>query len=301
MRSKKKYNWEMKEKNYLYHVVAICVSAVWGITFISTKTLINYGLTPTEIFTLRFAIAYVGMWLIAPRPLFCRSGADEFKMLLGGVTGGSLYFLSENYSLSYTLATNVSFIVCTTPLVTALLLILLDRNEHLTRNLLVGSLISLVGVGLVVYNGSFILKLSPKGDILALVASVVWAFYGYFLKDLFKRYDINFITRKVFFYGLVTILPVYFFVPWQCPLSLFRNPLVIGNLLFLSVLASLICYALWNHSLRKLGTVKATNYIYLNPFFTLLGSFLFLNEPFTWMAFAGVIFIVSGMYMAARR
>ena len=77
----------MKEKNYLYHVVAICVSAVWGITFISTKTLINYGLTPTEIFTLRFAIAYVGMWFIAPRPLFCRSGADEFKMLLGGVTG----------------------------------------------------------------------------------------------------------------------------------------------------------------------------------------------------------------------
>ena len=79
MRSKKKYYREMKEKNYLYHVVAICVSAVWGITFISTKTLINYGLTPTEIFTLRFAIAYVGMWFIAPRPLFCRSDPIDFR------------------------------------------------------------------------------------------------------------------------------------------------------------------------------------------------------------------------------
>ena len=48
-----------------YHILAILTVAVWGTTFISTKILINNGLSPQEIFLLRFIIAYIGIWFIS--------------------------------------------------------------------------------------------------------------------------------------------------------------------------------------------------------------------------------------------
>ena len=88
-------------------------------------------------------------------------------MLLAGVTGGSLYFLTENTALGVTLTTNVAFIVCSTPLLTLLLARLFYRSERATKRLVGGSLLALLGVGLVIFNGNFVLKLSPLGDVLS--------------------------------------------------------------------------------------------------------------------------------------
>ena len=103
------------KKNYIYHIIAILVVGIWGLTFISTKVLIGYGLSPQEIFLLRFLMAYLGIWFISPRKLFADNWKDELWLLSGGVTGGSFYFLTENTALEITLATNVAFIVCTAP------------------------------------------------------------------------------------------------------------------------------------------------------------------------------------------
>lgn len=284
-----------------YHVIAIIVVSIWGVTFISTKVLIDNGLTPQEIFFLRFIIAYVGMCMISHKKLFAYSLKDELLLMTGGVTGGSLYFLTENTALAHTLVTNVSFIVCTAPLLTTILLIIVDKDTHINRHIIAGSIISLLGMGAVVYNGSVILKLSPLGDFLALSAAISWAFYSLIMRNLFRKYETNFITRKIFFYGLLTILPVFIIEPANTPFSKILEPAVLGNLIFLGVIASLACYAIWNVILKHIGTIKATNYIYLNPFSTLIGSFIFLDEPFTIMAMAGVILIIAGMYIAARR
>ena len=143
-------------KNYTYHLVAVLTVGIWGLTFISTKVLIGHGLSPQEIFLLRFLIAYMGIWLISPRKLFADNWKDEFWMFLGGITGGSFYFFTENTALEITLATNVSFIVCTAPLLTTILSLWIYKKEKATRGLMAGSLLALVGVALVVYNGSFV-------------------------------------------------------------------------------------------------------------------------------------------------
>ena len=116
-------------KNYTYHLVAVLTVGIWGLTFISTKVLIGHGLSPQEIFLLRFLIAYMGIWLISPRKLFADNWKDEFWMFLGGITGGSFYFFTENTALEITLATNVSFIVCTAPLLTTILSLWIYKKE----------------------------------------------------------------------------------------------------------------------------------------------------------------------------
>lgn len=288
-------------KNYIYHLIAILTVGIWGLTFISTKVLIEHGLSPQEIFLLRFLMAYLGIWFISPRKLFADNWKDELWLLWGGVTGGSFYFFTENTALEITLATNVAFIVCTAPLLTTILSLLIYKKEKATAGLVGGSLLALAGVALVVYNGHFILKISPLGDFLTLLAAFSWAFYSLIMKKMSGRYRTTFITRKIFFYGILTILPAFILHPWQFSLSGLWQPAVWMNLLFLGVLASLVCFVVWNIILKQLGTVRASNYIYLNPLFTLIGSAVLLDEQFTVMSLMGAMLILGGVYWAGKR
>lgn len=284
-----------------YHLLAILTVAVWGTTFISTKILIENGLSPQEIFLLRFVIAYVGIWLLSPRKLLADSWKDELWFLLAGLTGGTLYFLTENTALSLTQTTNVAFIICTTPLLTTGLSLLLYRQEKAGKGLLAGSLVALTGVGMLIFNGSFVLKLSPLGDVLTLCAGVSWAVYSLIIRRLSGRYPSVFITRKVFFYGILTVLPVFAVHPFSFPAEGFLRSAVWMNLLFLSVLASLACFVAWNVVLKRLGTIQSSNYLYLNPLFTTVAAHLFLQEQLTVYAVAGVLLVLGGVFVAARK
>lgn len=284
-----------------WHIIAVLTVGIWGTTFISTKVLMGNGLTPQEIFLLRFIMAYAGIWLISPQKLFADSLKDEGWLFLSGITGGSLYFLTENTALGITQTTNVAFIVCSTPLITTLLTLLFYPKEKASRWLMTGSLVALLGVAFLVFNGNFVLKLSPLGDCLSLAASLLWAFYSLIIRKVEGRYSTVFITRKVFFYGLLTILPYFLLYPWQFPLQGLMQTAVWGNLLFLGLLASLICFVVWNLVLKHLGTIDASNYLYLNPLFTTVASLLFLDERFTWMSLIGAAFVLTGVYLSGKK
>ncbi len=291
----------MELKHGYYHLIAILTVSIWGLTFIATKVLIGYGLTPQEIFFYRFLIAYAGIWIISPKRLFANRWKDEFWLMAGGIFGGSLYFFTENTALGITQASNVSFLICTAPLLTTILSLLFYKSEKATKGLIGGSLLALAGVGLVVFNGSVILKISPVGDLLTLLAALSWAFYSLIIRKMTGRYPTVFITRKIFFYGVLTIFPAFLLHPLQPDLDILLQPIVLSNLLFLAVLASLICYVLWNVVLKQLGTVRASNYIYLNPLVTMVASMMILQEQITLFALIGAGCIVCGVYLAERK
>ena len=289
-------------KNKLaYHILAISIIAIWGVTFINTKFLIINGLNPQEIFLLRFILAYIGIWTFSPHKLFTDNWRDELTTLMLGVAGGSLYFWAENTAIQYSLVNNVAFIVCNAPLLTLFLGMAFSKEIRATKNIVMGSLISLIGVALVIFNGSFILRLNPIGDFLALVAAGAWAVYSLLMRGLTNRYNVTFLTRKVFFYGILTILPAFLIKPWQFPLENLAEPVIWMNLLFLSIIAALICFVLWNIVIRELGALSSANYIYLSPVSTMIASAIFLQEPVTWISIAGSILILSGLFIVSKR
>ena len=285
----------------IFHLIAIATVAIWGTTFVSTKILIQHGLTPSEIFFYRFVLAYICMWSISRKKLFANRIKDELLLFLAGLCGGTIYFLTENTALGITLASNVSLIVCTSPILTTFLSYLFKRKEPFTRHLLYGSFMALIGVGLVVFNGSFILKINPLGDFLSLTAALMWAFYCLILKQLDSRYSTVFITRKVFFYGIMTTLPVFLFRPLHWDTSLMLQPVVWGNLLFLGIIASMLCFISWNACVKELGAVRSTNYIYIVPLVTLLTSAIIIDEKITVIALSGCFLILCGVYLAERK
>lgn len=156
----------MFKGNYvLSHVIAILTVIIWGTTFVSTKILINIGLSPVEILLYRFVLAYFCILIVSHKRLWASNPKDEALLLLSGLCGGSLYFIAENTALGITLASNVSLLICTAPIFTALLSGIFYK-EPLRKKLLYGSSIALLGVGLVVFSGNFSLKINPLGDML---------------------------------------------------------------------------------------------------------------------------------------
>lgn len=290
----------MPTKNLGYHLLAFLTVSVWGTTFISTKVLINNGLSPAEIMFLRFAIAYVFLWVLTYKKLFSNSLKDEGLFLLSGMTGGSVYFMTENTALSYSLASNVSLLVCTAPIFTAILFFLTHRKERLKSKLVYGSLVAFSGVALVIYSGGFILRINPLGDFLALMAALSWAFYSLFSKGLINRYSSMFVTRKVFFYGMLTILPFLLTQPNHPKWNLLFKPEVLFNLLFLGLIASMLGYIFWSLATRHLGIVRVTTYIYFCPVITLITANLILHERLTMPAIVGACCIVGGVYLAEK-
>ena len=281
-------------------LAAIFVVAVWGETFVSSKVLLSYGLTPIGIFTIRFFLAYTLIWIVSPKKIRSRSIRDEVRLALLGISGGTLYFVAENNALIYSTASSVAILVSTAPLLTALLISIVHKDERPTGVQVGASFLSFVGVALVVLNGKFILHINPLGDSLALASALLWAIYSLIYREIEDKYDVWFITRKIFFWGLVSIIPYFIFNQHPVDPSIFREPAVWGNLLYLGIVASLLCFAMWNFSLRVLGTVRTTNLIYAQPFFTMLFAFIILGEKVSWMALAGAVLIVGGMIIYER-
>lgn len=283
-------------------IVALVVVFIWGETFISTKVLITSGLMPADIFIYRFSLAYVCLWAFCPKQLWCDSWKDELVMVLLGIFGGSLYFLSENTALKFSTASNVSILVCSAPLLTALLISLFYKDERMNARQVLGSMIAFAGMVLVVLNGSHVLNLNPLGDLLAVGAALTWGFYSLFMKNVSDKYGVRFTTRKVFGYGLLTMLPYFLFVsPLNTDPAILSQPAVWGNLVYLGLIASLLCFLTWNWCLPRLGTVRTTNLIYSQPFFTMLIAYVVLGERITWMAVIGTIILIGGMMMAVKR
>jgi drug/metabolite transporter (DMT)-like permease len=196
---------------------------------------------------------------------------------------------------------NVALIVCTAPLLTALLSHLFVKGERLRKPLVYGSLVALVGVFFVIFNGNFVLKTNPVGDLLSISAALMWAIYTILLKRLDNRYSVAFLTRKVFFYGLLTILPFFYFSPLVIDTEILFRPVVAGNLLFLGLVASLLCFILWNNTIKHLGAIRASNYIYLNPVISLITSAIVLSETITPIALLGAVLVLFGVYWAERK
>lgn len=285
-----------KSASILAHAGALITVTAWGVSFVSTKVLLENGLGPAEIYIYRFILAYILILIACHNRLWANSFRDELLFMTCGLCAGSIYFISENMALEYTYVTNVSLLVTTSPLITTMLMWMLYKNEKLGKGTIIGSLIAFSGVACVIFNSSSNVEIKPLGDILSLLAALSWSIYSLVLKKLNALYSVMFISRKTFFYGVLTALPFMFFQPEICSPSVLLKTEVWANLLFLGAFASMIAYILWAQSVKHLGAIKASNYMYISPIITLVASVAFLGEPLSIIGGTGCVLILGGMW-----
>jgi drug/metabolite transporter (DMT)-like permease len=286
-------------KNYLGHLITFFTVSIWGTTYVATKILL-VDFDPVEILFYRFLIGYIALFTLYPRIHRIKNLKDEALFFALGLTGVSIYFLLENMALQLTLATNVGLLAGTVPILTAILSHFFTTDEKFRRNFFWGFVVAFSGTALVIFNSQVVLKLNPLGDFLALMAPLTWALYSILLKKVNSGYHPIYVTRKSFFYGLLTVLPIMLILgaDWR-PAGPLDIPLVV-NLGFLGLIASAVCFVSWNKAVEIIGAIKASSYIYLVPLISMVTSLIILKEQVNLLAIGGGLLILTGVYISEK-
>lgn len=280
------------------HLLATITIFIWGTTFVSTKLLLEI-LSPVEILFSRFLIGFIVLFLIYPQRLKIKEKQQELYLAGAGLCGVTLYFLLENIALTYTFAANVGVIVSVSPFFTAMLAHRFLAKEQLHIRFLAGFIVAIIGISIISFNGSSHLQLNLVGDLLAILAAVVWAAYAVLSKKISEfGYNNIQVTRRIFFYGLLFMLPILLILGFKPNFNQIMQPLYLFNILFLGLGASALCFSTWNAAVKILGAVKTSAYIYAVPVITVVTAIIVLQEQITGLALIGIILTLVGLFIS---
>ena len=289
------------------HIFAIFTIIVWGITFIATRVLLDAGIAPFEVLVIRFVMAYFILLALRPKMIPYRGLKHEVPFILCGFFGVTLYYLAENTALLYTLASNVGIISATAPFMTAIVFWILFK-ERPSMLFVIGFVVAIAGVALVSGGGGSQEDTGLLGDAIAFLAATLWAGYNIGMRKIdevsagdnppFGMDDVLLVTRRIFFWGALTTLCGVPFLGFRVSPEVLLHVDVVICLVFLTILGSVACYVTWNSSIRILGEVKSSIYIYAIPAVTCVSSWLVLNEQLTWQSWLGLAFILGGLVIS---
>lgn len=283
------------------HIAAFLTILIWGTTFISTKVLL-ISFEPVEILFIRFMIGYFALWCVCPRRLKVRRRKQEWYFAAAGLCGVTLYYLFENIALTYTLASNVGVIISIAPFFSVIFSCLFLHDRRPNIRFFAGFLIALAGIFLISFGGEKNLQLNPVGDLLAVIAAMIWAAFSTITKKI-SGFGYNTIqtTRRTFFYGLIFMLPALLLMDFHMELQQFASLKNLLNLLFLGFGASALCFVTWNLAVKILGSVKTSVYIYMVPVITAVTSALILHEKLTRTIISGIVLTLIGLFLSEDR
>ncbi len=209
-----------------------------------------------------------------------KSIKEELYFFAVAMSGAAFYQYPENLSVSFTSPVSVSFITATAPIFTAILAHKF-LGEKLTPKIFFGMLVSLVGVFLICFGDSKKLETGLLGDLIIFGSIWLWAVYSILVKKIAAfNYPQFQVTRRLFFYSLIVMLPPMAFDVRDFNYSALLSFESIGKFVFLGVFASAICFATWNMSVDKLGATTTSKYLFVMPVITLI---LYLNRELRYL------------------
>jgi drug/metabolite transporter (DMT)-like permease len=201
------------------------------------------------------------------------------SLLVMAITGvfafGSLLYTG----LQYTTAINATLVNSTSPIVTACLSWLLI-GERMTCRRILGALISFIGVGLLLGQGSLKILLRLRfnpGDLLVFLATFLWGIYSVSAKKLTQIYSPLVLTGLTSIIGLFLLLPVSLIELSYRAIENDSKKIVMA-FLYLGIFSSLVAHWAWNRSILAFGPSRASLVYNTQPLFGVVLSVLFLGE-----------------------
>ena len=270
---------------------------VWGLTFVCTKVLLGY-MTPLDILLSRTALGFAALCLVRPRILRLQRRSHELLFAAAGLMGAFGYYLAENTALEFADASFVSVAVSTAPMFTAALGFLILKEKGFGARFVAGFLLAISGIALISFQEGPA-HASLPGVLLCLGAAIAWAVYSIIVKRLSGfGYETIASTKRIFAWGLLFMLVMRPFVGGAFPFGVLAEPLVWGNLAFLGLLASAGCFVTWGYSVKHLGPIAASAYIYLQAPITVMWAVILLGEPLTAAIVGGFLLVIVGLALS---
>lgn len=287
----------MDRRILIGHSCAIFTMFIWGITFVSSKVVLE-DLTPVELLFDRFLLALIGLTLLLRSFSFPKSLRLNFYAAACAFFGITFYFVLENGALVYSPAANVSLLVSAAPFFVGIVDRLTGGIDHLSSTFILGFVVAMIGIGFLSAN-SLKLEFNPIGDLMALGAAMCWAGYNLYVRRLYESgLSVGQVTQLSFFYGLFLTLPLMITTGYEVKLPVLLESDNFWNLIFLSLIASTICFGTWNLAVKHVGAVTSSIYLYVQPAVTAVFAVIFIHEPITIYTVSGMILITLGLMLS---
>jgi drug/metabolite transporter (DMT)-like permease len=273
----------------------------WGLSFVSSKTILNSGVPPMTMVCIRFVIATVVLNVFLRRidPAARLRKKDILPLAVSGLFGVTIYFFFESRGIKLTSASHASLIIAVIPVVTLLAEALFFRTR-ISWLTIAGILLSVVGVVFVVWRpgsgGDG--KGTLLGDLFMFGACISWVVYIILSKDLHKRLSEIAITAYQSLFGTAFLIPLALLEMHQwVPITLAAGL----NLAYLAIFCSALSNFLYVYALSRLGPIAVSPYINLIPVVGVIGGVVLLGESLVWSQVAGGIVILAGVLLVSRK
>jgi drug/metabolite transporter (DMT)-like permease len=267
---------------------------MWSFSFIIVDIGIEF-ITPLALALYRFIIASAVFGLIDLYFLFKKRHSTYFpikkkeklvfnkinivSLILASLSGVSLFFLSQYLAIQLIGPSLPALFVCLLAPIIISILSLIIFNEKLTKLKILGIIVATIGSFLLITGGNItnILPNSPNfiGYLLALITPLLWAIYSTLSKHLIKKSTPIKINKYISYLGVIELLLfVIFSNQIGVFLANFMNIIVFLCALYLGLGSYVIGYYIWQYSQTKLKSLKVASFLYVEPFLTLIFSFL---------------------------
>ena len=290
---------EQKTPHPLVPILAVLGAMLfWGLSFVSSKAILNTGFPPMTMVFLRFLIASVVLIPLQRRqdPGFRLQKSDRLFLLLSALFGTFFYFLCESRGIKYTSASNAALITAVIPALTVGAEYLLFKNSIRWFQGL-GIALSIVGVYFVVQRTPAQYDRALLGNLLMFGACLSWVAYNMFSRNLHRGLrGINLITFQSMI-GTVLLLPIALSEMRSWSLGSLSVWL---NLVYLGVICTALSFFLYLYALARLGPVRVTSFINLLPVVTVVGGMAILGERLLAAQMIGGVAIILGVFMVNR-
>ncbi|BFT69577.1 DMT family transporter [Paenibacillus sp. P36] len=277
-----------------YLLLIFCVT-VWGSNFVFGNILVQqfsplFIAMARLLFISLFLIVYTWIW-----HRFLPISKQEWKLLiLLGIIGVFINQWSFYQGLETADPTTSALILALTPITTALLAALFLK-ETLSISMLVGSLMAILGIFLVVFNGSRLVF--HIGHLWIFITMITFAISIVLVRLLARRLPPIIITVYSTLVGFGTMVPIVLAggTGWNISHEAWAWILLIVTAILMHGIVTLV----WNSQLQKVGAAKAAMFSNLEPFVAMIVGYLVLGQLVTSQQMFGSVFIVGGVTLAS--
>ena len=274
---------------------------LWGAQSVSIK-FSNQGMPPLMAATLRSLVAGLLVWAYARmigRGVGFPPGQIRHAVVIGVLFG--LEFLFLYWSLAYTAASRSLIFLYTHPFWVALGAHFFLKDDRLTLTKLCGLVLAFAGVAAVFKIRSPELPTSYwVGDLMALAAAVAWAATTLYIKHIIGKVRTdhyqNLFAQLIYSVPLLALGSAL--VEWPAKLDL--NPLVLASLFYQSVVVAFVSYLVWFWLIQRHPVSRLSVFTFMTPLFGVILGGVVLDEPLTFLVWAGLACVAGGLYLVNR-
>jgi drug/metabolite transporter (DMT)-like permease len=290
-----------KNKAVILTEVSLILAAVfWGTNYAATK-FAALSIPPISVVAVRFLVGGLLMCaalrILEPESKLARK--DLLSMVGLGCLGVAIGQTTFTFGVSLTSAANTGFIFATAP-VWGLLFGFVLGLERPTWRGAAGVGLSILGVGVIFYEGLRLEGASLIGDLLVLLAAMGFGAYTVLSMRVLVRYSPLAVATYPILFGapLVLLVSVLFFtrLEWEGV-----GMGAWAAVLFSAVFATAFAFSAWQTGVSRIGANRVLVYQYLITLTGIGSGVVFFGEALSASKIAGGAVILLGVYLARRQ